>query len=152
MQQSLYHDRLLALARFARGHPPLPPSQATHMAEANNPSCGDRVTLRLRIDGGKVVAVHGHIDGCAICAASTGLLLRHLEANPPFAANALPVLADEVAAWFAHNANDSVSLPLPLADLDVFAAVKHSYRNRIFCACLPFVAASRATRQTCAVK
>lgn len=145
MQQSLYHDRLLALARFARGHPPLPANHTTHTAEANNPSCGDRVTMHLQIEAGKVLAAHGHIDGCAICAASTGLLLRHLEANSPFAATNLPLLYEEVAGWFAHDGNMRVSPPLPLAELDVFEAVKHSYRNRIVCACLPFVAAHDAS-------
>ena len=138
----LYHDQLLALARFARTLPPLAASHITHTAEANNPSCGDRITMSLAIRDGVVTAAHGHIAGCAICAAATGLLIRHLRDRPPFAANALPPLAQQVAAWFAHDISDEAGLPF--AELAILVAVKQDYRNRIPCVGLPFEAAARA--------
>ncbi|GAA1390506.1 Fe-S cluster assembly sulfur transfer protein SufU [Luteococcus peritonei] len=39
-----------------------------------NPSCGDEITLRVELDGGKVGDVSYHAEGCSISQASTSVM------------------------------------------------------------------------------
>ena len=63
----LYQERILALARATRGMEPL--DDHTHEASVSNPTCGDRVDIRLKIENGTVIAASAAIRGCALCEA-----------------------------------------------------------------------------------
>lgn len=69
---TLYQDRILALAQIARSSPALPHSDL--IATINNPLCGDRVTLSVFLDGDLISATHVEVKGCALCEAGAGLL------------------------------------------------------------------------------
>jgi nitrogen fixation protein NifU and related proteins len=49
-------------------------AERTHEARADNPLCGDRVTLHLRVEDDRVVAVRFESRGCMIARASASLL------------------------------------------------------------------------------
>ena len=74
MGEALYSDAIVALAarKFAR----LPQPDAS--AVRNNPLCGDRVTLDLRVAEGIVTAAGGDARGCALCCAALAALLDDL--------------------------------------------------------------------------
>jgi nitrogen fixation protein NifU and related proteins len=48
--------------------------QPTHSAEGYNPLCGDRVTVQLKMENGRVAAVGFQGVGCAISTASASLM------------------------------------------------------------------------------
>ena len=47
---------------------------ASHHAEGHNPLCGDRLTLDVRVDGGRIADVAFQGSGCAISKASASLM------------------------------------------------------------------------------
>jgi nitrogen fixation protein NifU and related proteins len=47
---------------------------ATHEATKKNPLCGDRVTVRLRVEGGVVHAARFEARGCMIARASASMM------------------------------------------------------------------------------
>jgi nitrogen fixation NifU-like protein len=51
----------------------------SHSAEGNNPLCGDRLALTLRVGGECILAVACEVNGCAICRASGSLLTEAIQ-------------------------------------------------------------------------
>jgi nitrogen fixation NifU-like protein len=70
--KTLYQEVILDHGRAPRNEGAL--ADATHEATAHNPLCGDRVTLRVRVDGGAVCAARFEARGCMIARASASLL------------------------------------------------------------------------------
>ncbi len=70
--KTLYQDLILDHGRSPRNEGPL--DGATHEATSTNPLCGDRVTVRLRVDAGAVTAARFEARGCLIARASASLL------------------------------------------------------------------------------
>ncbi|MFO0586206.1 MAG: SUF system NifU family Fe-S cluster assembly protein [Polyangiaceae bacterium] len=70
--KDLYQQAIVDHGKKPRNHGPLP--DATHTATAHNPLCGDRVTVRLRIEGDRISDVRFEARGCMIATASTSLL------------------------------------------------------------------------------
>src|SRR5271154_5696159 len=70
--QDLYRDVILDHNRRPRNFGLLEPADAS--AEGFNPLCGDRLTLRLRLDGGKIADIRFDGQGCAISTASASLM------------------------------------------------------------------------------
>ena len=134
-QDRLYQDQLLALARLAREHPML--DHPTHRAEMLNPSCGDKVTVSLTIDGRLVKAMAVKVRGCAICEASAGLIHHFADTHPvDMNSAAFKQMIADIPEWFADPDNHH----LPHTACAPLMPVKLSYRNRIRCATLPFEA------------
>ena len=134
-QDRLYQDQLLALARLAREHPML--DHPTHRAEMLNPSCGDKVTVSLTIDGRMVKAMAVKVRGCAICEASAGLIHHFADTHPAgMNSAAFKQMIADIPEWFADPDNHH----LPHTACAPLMPVKLSYRNRIRCATLPFEA------------
>ena len=67
----LYTPAILDHAKNPRHRGPLP--DATHTGEGHNPNCGDRIAVRLRVDG-VVQAVAWEGDGCSIMVASASMM------------------------------------------------------------------------------
>ncbi len=70
--KELYRDVILDHNRRPRNFGPLP--GASHHAEGNNPLCGDRLTLALRLDGDRIEDIRFEGSGCAISTASASLM------------------------------------------------------------------------------
>ena len=72
MQDDLYHQAILDLARQATGHGRLETPQAS--VRVDNPLCGDRVTLDLDMADGRVGAVRHQVRGCLLCQAAAAVI------------------------------------------------------------------------------
>lgn len=76
----LYRDYILEHYRRPHNFGPIDGATASH--EGANPLCGDRITLQLRVLGGKVDGVGFTGRGCAISQASASLLTDEIKGKP----------------------------------------------------------------------
>ena len=110
---------------------------ATHRNEADNPLCGDRVMLFLRIVDGQVEAAAFEGEACAICMASASILCATVPGH------SLQYLQDRYSDLLgALQGNGELDQQDPLAPL---LGVK-AYPSRIRCATLPWSAAAGVIR------
>ncbi len=70
--KTLYEETILAHGKHPRNEGAL--TGATHASTLHNPLCGDRVTLRLKVSGDRLVEVRFEARGCMIARASASLL------------------------------------------------------------------------------
>jgi nitrogen fixation NifU-like protein len=68
----LYRDVILDHNRKPRNFGALEPADAT--VEGFNPLCGDRLTVRLKMDGDRISDIRFEGQGCAISTASASLM------------------------------------------------------------------------------
>jgi nitrogen fixation NifU-like protein len=68
----LYRDVILDHNRQPRNFGGLDPADAS--VEGFNPMCGDRLTVRLRLDDGKISDIRFEGQGCAISTASASMM------------------------------------------------------------------------------
>jgi nitrogen fixation protein NifU and related proteins len=109
-----------------------------------NPTCGDEVTLRVRLDGGKVADVSYEGLGCSISQASASVLHELLNGRPLADALSVHEAFTELMGGRGQVEPDEELLE----DAIAFAGVAR-YPARIKCALLPWMAfkdaAARAT-------
>lgn len=73
MNDQLYQDRIVALAKAKTGAGKL--ETPTKSARRDNPLCGDRVTVDVRLDGqGRITEIAHQVRGCLLCQASASAL------------------------------------------------------------------------------
>jgi len=72
MSDALYKKDLLRLAADAAGAGRL--AQADASATAHNPACGDRVTVDVALENGRITALAHHTHGCVLTQASAAIL------------------------------------------------------------------------------
>lgn len=72
MSDPLYKKELLRLAADAAGAGRLTVPCGT--ATAHNPVCGDKVTVDVALDGGRVAAIAHHTTACVLTQASAAIL------------------------------------------------------------------------------
>ncbi len=72
MSDDLYHAAIMERARAAAGDHRLSDADAT--VTVDNPLCGDRLTLDVRVNGERIAAVGYRVRGCALCQASTSIV------------------------------------------------------------------------------
>ncbi len=77
---SLYQESILAHYKKPRNYGPLDPHDVKE--EGLNPSCGDEVTLYLRLEDGAISAVSFEGEGCAISQASASMLTEAVQGLP----------------------------------------------------------------------
>jgi nitrogen fixation protein NifU and related proteins len=70
--KELYRDVILDHNHHPRNFGPL--EGASHHAEGNNPLCGDRLLLTLRLKGDRIEDIRFEGSGCAISTASASLM------------------------------------------------------------------------------
>jgi len=73
----LYRDYILEHYRRPHNFGVIDDANAQH--EGSNPLCGDRITMQLRLSGGKIAAVGFTGRGCAISQASASLLTDEIK-------------------------------------------------------------------------
>lgn len=73
----LYDPRLVHHGKHPAHRGPLP--DATCSGRADNPLCGDRITVALKLDGDRVVAARFEGRGCAVALASASILTTLLD-------------------------------------------------------------------------
>ena len=73
MTDQLYQDRIVALAKAKTGAGKL--ASPTKSARRDNPLCGDRVVIDVRLDeAGKIAEIAHQVRGCLLCQASASAL------------------------------------------------------------------------------
>ena len=130
----LYGDTILDHYRSPRHRESVPDADVE--AEEYNPFCGDRVTLRLKLDDdGRVVQVGSNSEGCSIIQATASMMAEALQGKN---LSELVVLAQ-----LFHDMIRSKSLPDDweddLGQLRALTVVRQ-FPVRIKCALLPWTA------------
>lgn len=134
---ALYHERIVELARSKAGAGKLAAPDAS--ARRDNPLCGDRVTVDLRLDGaGRIVELAHQVRGCLLCQASAAALSAIAVGRDRAGIAALRGDLDAVLGLAAEAAEAAAA-----ADFSVFAPVR-AHRARHDCLHLPFDALDAA--------
>ena len=134
MIDALYQEAILELALEAGQARRLVAPDATAIAE--NPLCGDRITVDLKIADGLVAAVGYDMRGCMLCAAAAALLARE-------APDRRPADLPEIGAAFARMLREGQPVPAGWPGLAAFTPVK-AVPGRHECVLLPFTAVAVA--------
>lgn len=135
MAEDLYQRALLRHAADAHGAGRL--ADADGSATIDNPLCGDRVTVDVRLDEGQVAELRHEVRACVLCQAAASILAAHAEGET---AESLRDLEQDVRAMLTADA------PPPQGkwgEFEVFGPVA-PYRNRHSCVLLPIEAAEQA--------
>jgi nitrogen fixation protein NifU and related proteins len=72
MSDQLYQERIVALAKAKVGAGKL--ENPTRSVRRDNPLCGDRVTIDVRVADGKIAEIAHQVRGCLLCQASASAL------------------------------------------------------------------------------
>lgn len=111
---------------------------AQHIAEGNNPLCGDRVTLYATVKNGRISDIAFQGSGCAISKASASLMTEALKGKTVEDAETLflkfqNMVTDKEAPQTSQD----------MGELAVFTGIR-DYPTRIKCATLAWHAAHAA--------
>ena len=128
----LYQALLVDHSKRPRNFGPMPDADRT--AEGSNPLCGDELTVRLRMGGGRIEAIAFEGAGCAISMASASLMTLAVKNLPPREVEALT--AKVAALVDGGDASD-------LGDLSALAGVSR-FPARVKCALLAWRALEAA--------
>lgn len=133
MSQALYHAALVAKARSGDGKGRLTPHDAS--AQRDNPLCGDRVILDLRLTDGRIGAIGHDVRGCLLCEAAAATIATSLTGATLQNARAM-IAAATALVREGIPADDFV-------ELEIFTPV-HGAKSRRDCVLLPFNALEKA--------
>ncbi len=133
MSEALYHAALVERARAAFGKGRLPDAAAT--ATVDNPLCGDRVTIDLKIADGRIAEIGHDVRGCLLCEASAATIAEFLRGRDPAEIDAIGAAAKRLMKDGAADPHWTC--------LEIFTPV-HSAKSRRDCVLLPFEALKRA--------
>jgi nitrogen fixation NifU-like protein len=134
-----YRDVILDHDRHPRNTGRL--SDATHVSEGNNPLCGDRLVLGLRVEAGRVSAARCDVQGCAICRASGSMLTEAVVGRGVDEVTALSRAF--FAAVLGPAAAATAGQASALGPLEALSEARR-FPNRARCATLPWEALQRA--------
>lgn len=70
--EDLYQEIILEHNKRPRNYGPL--AGATHQADGRNPLCGDELKVSLKVESGRIAAIHFLGQGCAISKASASMM------------------------------------------------------------------------------
>jgi nitrogen fixation NifU-like protein len=126
--QELYRDVILDHNKRPRNFGRLDPCDSS--ADGNNPLCGDRLTLTLRMQDDHVDDVRFEGKGCAISTASASLMTEAIKGK---STTEIAQLRDLV-----HRTLTDTAAPIPTGELGKLAALAgvREYPARVKCASL----------------
>lgn len=136
MSDALYQAEILRLAKEGRGNQRL--DDADGSARADNPLCGDRVTVDLKMSDGKIAEVGHRVQGCALCEASAALIRLNA---PGRSLSELETVRQQFLDYLAGTREDDLDWP----ELESFAPVR-DFKSRHDCVRLPFDATLNALK------
>lgn len=128
MTDQLYQDRIVALAKAKTGAGKL--ASPTKSARRDNPLCGDRVVIDVKLDNGTIAEIAHQVRGCLLCQASASAL-----ASVAVGRNAAGIEKVRLDAERAIGREEGEAAE-PFA---AFAPVR-SHKSRHECVLLPFEA------------
>ncbi|HKA41755.1 MAG TPA: iron-sulfur cluster assembly scaffold protein [Burkholderiales bacterium] len=126
----IYHEAIKALATNAIGNGAL--ASPHGRALIDNPLCGDRVEMDVRLVDGRIAEVAHQVRGCLLCRAAASVIGKH-------AAGADSGEIERVSQGISDMLAKQTAAPSGWQELDVFAPV-HGHRSRYRCVMLPFEA------------
>ena len=126
--QELYQQVILDHNRRPRNFRSIETGQK---AEGYNPLCGDRVTVYLRVENGRIADASFEGSGCAISKASASLMTDAVKGKTIEEAEAL---FERFHRMITSNPDEPVA---DLGKLNVFAGVRQ-FPVRVKCASLPW--------------
>lgn len=133
MADQLYQAAIVGHARAARGKGRLDAPDGS--ATVDNPLCGDRVTIDVRMEGEQVTALGHQVRGCLLCEAAASVIggraIGATRAELDAAAEAVGVML--------KGANAAAPWP----EMEAFVPVR-AHRSRHGCVLLPFEALEKA--------
>lgn len=131
----LYHEAIVAAARRACGSGRLDLADAS--VDLDNPLCGDRVSMDVQVQDGRLRAIAHRVRGCLLCEAAASIIAANaVGGSAADLARVQDALADALANGFGDRR-------LAWPELAVFApVVRHRSRHR--CVTLAFEALARA--------
>ena len=124
----LYQQVILDHSKSPRNFRQL--AEANRFAEGNNPLCGDRFTIFLKLDGDRITDISFQGSGCAISKASASMMTDLLKGKS----------ADEAENFFKtfqRMVTSGDGNHEALGKLTAFAGV-HDFPMRVKCAVLPW--------------
>lgn len=134
MADQLYQAAIVGLARAAVGKGLLDAPNGS--ATVDNPLCGDRVTIDVRMDGQRVAAFGHQARGCLLCEAAASAIGMHA-----VGATRAELAAASAAATAMLKGANAATPPWP--EMQAFAPVR-AHRSRHGCVLLPFEALTKA--------
>jgi len=123
----LYQQTILDHNRNPRNFRTVP--GANRAAEGNNPLCGDRISLQVRVDGDVIREIGFQGSGCAISKASASLMTGAVQGKTTAEAESLFRAIHDMLA----GGPDAPADPTSLGKLAAFAGVR-SFPARVKCA------------------
>ena len=133
MSDQLYQERIVALAKSKAGAGKL--GAPTRSARRDNPLCGDRVTIDVRLDGqGRIAEIAHQVRGCLLCQASASALASVAVGRNAAGIEKVRMDAERAIGREEGEAGEPFS---------AFAPVK-SHKSRHECVLLPFEALKEA--------
>ena len=136
MKPDLYQDAIVAQAKRASRAGRLETPDAT--ITLDNPLCGDRVTIDVRLDDGRIVDLAQRVRGCLLCEASASVV----------GANAVGQTGNDIAAAQRDTRamlEGGTASTARWPGLEAFTPVS-SYKSRHACVLLPFEALLEAVK------
>ena len=137
--QSLFQEVILDHYKRPRNRGELP--DATAVVHMNNPTCGDEVVLRVKLDGDTITDVRFDGTGCSISQASISMMTQLLKGKTTGEAVAAMRRFTEMMHGNAEAARDK-----QLGDLRSLAGVS-KFAARVKCALLGWNALEEALKE-----
>ena len=110
-------------------------------ATVDNPLCGDRVTVDINIEDGRVSELGHHVRGCLLCEAAASVIGCNAVGETPAALRAARATAERLLRGDGGAANGEAAGSWPaIAD---FTPVRN-FKSRHECVLLPFEALAKA--------
>ncbi|RWR21247.1 SUF system NifU family Fe-S cluster assembly protein [Microbacterium enclense] len=146
--ESLYQELILDHAKNRRGFGLADPGAHSATVHQRNPVCGDEITLRVDVDGGRVASVSWEGAGCSISQASASMLVALLDEDG--GDDGMPTAdAETLIAKFREALRSRGQIPLDEETFGDAAALSgvSKYTARVKCAMLAWVALEEGLRQ-----
>ncbi len=128
--RELYQEMILDHGKHPRNFREL--EDCTHQAAGNNPLCGDKVTVYLKVADGVIRDVTFQGKGCAISTASASMMTQAVKGKSVEEARALFETFHALATGKTPDAD-----PATLGKMTVFSGVS-AFPARVKCATLPW--------------
>ncbi len=126
----MYREIILDHFRAPRGKKPL--EHSDFASDGMNPSCGDEISMQVKMDNGVLKDVHVNCRGCAISVASGSMLAEAVKGRP---FEEVEKLAQAVRKMLKGEAAE---IPKEFEDIDALKGVRQ-FPVRVKCALLAWV-------------
>lgn len=137
---TLYRQVIMDHYKNPRNHGSLDEDDALTV-NMNNPSCGDRIKLEMKVENGKISDVKFTGEGCSISLSSASMMTQAIKGLPVDDALKLSEIFSEMMQGKDYDAGD-----FDLGDIEALQGVS-KFPARIKCATLAWKAMEKGVKQ-----